>query len=293
MVAGFDGGEELFDERDFAEVIVPHGSVAFASVSGVAVAVGLLAKLVERGLDVGGAKPFLATTGVSERGNGLDVSDPRATAIVAPEEPIVLAVMRDEAMERHFADEFGIGGETAEGVGKVGGFVGVDGDELRGAFAGIVNTSFGIEWSVGDFLIEIAAELASVQSVTIRLHRSEGFGGAGKEEVGVGHGDALGGVSGGDLAKDGLETDWESGGGFGIAFAEPFKAAAGFVVDVVGHVVPEAFGAVLVKTADFDALFGGDVSDRSGAAAAELENLGEADGLAVESGLVSGVEPSV
>ena len=91
--AGFEGGEKLFDEGDFAEVVVPHGGVAFAGVGGVAVAVGLLAELVERGLDVGGDEPFFATAGVGEGRNGFDVGDPGAATVVAAEEPVVLAVV--------------------------------------------------------------------------------------------------------------------------------------------------------------------------------------------------------
>lgn len=128
LVAGFEGGEELFDDGDFAEVVVPHGGVAFAGVGGVAVAVGLLAELVEWSLDVGGGEPFFAATGVGERGNGLDISNPGAATVVTAEKPVIAAIMRGEAMERHFADEFGIGGEIAEGLGEVGGFFGIDGN---------------------------------------------------------------------------------------------------------------------------------------------------------------------
>lgn len=125
------------------------------------------------------------------------------------------------------------------------------------------------------------------------MHRSVGFGGAREEKVGIGKVDALGGVGEGDLAKNGLEADGESGGGFGVAFAEPFEAAAGLVVDVIGHVVPETFGAVLVEAADFGALLGGDVGDGGGAAAAELEDFGEIDILAVEGGFVGGTEVGI
>lgn len=162
LVAGFEGGEELFYDGDFAEVVVPHGSVAFAGVGGVAITVRLLAELVEWGLDVGGGEPFFATAGVGERGDGFDVGDPSAAAVVATKEPVVATIVRGETVKGHFADKLGISGEAAEGLGEIGGFVGIDGDELGGAFARIAEAGVGIDRGVGDFLIKVAAELAGV-----------------------------------------------------------------------------------------------------------------------------------
>lgn len=125
------------------------------------------------------------------------------------------------------------------------------------------------------------------------MHRGVGFGGAREEEVRIGEVDAFGGVGEGNLAKNGLEVDRESSSGFGIAFAEPFETATGLVMDVIRHVMPETFGAVLVEAADFGALLGGDVGDGSGAATTELEDFGKIDILAIEGRLVGRTEVGI
>lgn len=55
--------EELLDEGDLGEVVVPHADAAAADVGVVAVVVGKTRELVERGFDVGGSEPIVTAAG--------------------------------------------------------------------------------------------------------------------------------------------------------------------------------------------------------------------------------------
>ena len=86
-------GEELLDEGDATEVIIPHTNVAAADVIRIAVTVGETGAFVERGLNIGGAEPVAAAGGGSEGREDLDIADPSAATVVLAEEPIVLLVV--------------------------------------------------------------------------------------------------------------------------------------------------------------------------------------------------------
>ena len=58
--------EDLLDEGDLGEVVVPHADAAAADVGVVAVVVGEAGQFVERGLNVGGGEPIVATAGRGE-----------------------------------------------------------------------------------------------------------------------------------------------------------------------------------------------------------------------------------
>ncbi len=293
MVAGLESSDKLFDDRDLAEVIVPHGGITLASIGRIAITVGLLAEFVKGSLNIGGTEPFFATAGVGEGRNRLNVCYPRTATVIAAEEPVVLAIVRREAIEGHFADEFGIGCKGAEWFGKIGGLVGVDRDELRSAFAGVAKASVGVEWGMRNFFVEVTAELTGVKSVAIRLHGEVRFGSTREEKIGVRHSDAFGGVGRSDLTEDRLEADGESSGRLGITFTKPLETTTGLIMDVVGHIMPEAFGTVLVIATNFNALLGGDVSDSGGTTTTKLENFGKTDDFTIKGGFVSGVEAGV
>lgn len=80
--------QELLDEGDLGEVVVPHADTAAADVGVVAVIVGEAREFVEGGFDVGGGEPIMAAAGRGERGKKLDLGDPDAATLVSQEEPV-------------------------------------------------------------------------------------------------------------------------------------------------------------------------------------------------------------
>lgn len=74
--------EELLDEGDLAQVVVPHADATAADVGVVTIVVGEAGELVEWGFDVGGGEPVVAAAGGGHRGEEFDLSDPDAAAFV-------------------------------------------------------------------------------------------------------------------------------------------------------------------------------------------------------------------
>ena len=101
--------EELLDEGDLGEVVVPHADTAAADVGVVAVIIGEAGELVEGGFDVGGGEPVLATAGGGHRGEEFDLGDPSATAFVFEEEPVAGVVVGREGEAGSLGGEGGVG----------------------------------------------------------------------------------------------------------------------------------------------------------------------------------------
>lgn len=74
--------EELLDEGDLTEIVVPHADATAADVGVVAVVVGKAGEFVDRGFDVSGGEPIVAAAGGSHRGKELDLGDPDAAALI-------------------------------------------------------------------------------------------------------------------------------------------------------------------------------------------------------------------
>lgn len=282
--------EELLDEGDLGEVVVPHADAAAADVGVVAVVVGEAGELVERGLDVGGGEPIFAAAGGGHRGEELDLGDPGATAFVAEEEPVAGVVGRGVGGAESVGGESSVGVEVGDGEIEIGHELGVGGKKLRGDFAmaGDDEISVGVDWGVRNFMVEVAAELAGGFCAVIGGLGIVGFGGAGEEEIGVGDGDSERVLF--EACEGGLQGDGENDGALVIALAVELDAVAVESADVIGEVTPEAGEFVAVETADFEVGLGGDVGDTRGGGVRGGEDGGEVDGAAVEDDLVLGVE---
>ena len=101
--------EELLDEGDLGEVVVPHADAAAADVGVVAVVVGEAGEFVEGGFDVGGGEPILAAASGGHGGEKFDLGDPSAAAFVFEEEPVASIVVGREGEAGSLGGECGVG----------------------------------------------------------------------------------------------------------------------------------------------------------------------------------------
>lgn len=182
-------GEELLDERDFAEVLVPHADEAFAGVSGVAEIAGFGGIFVEWGSEVAGRSPASAAAGGGEEGSSLEIGDVGAAPIIILKNPDKLTVARGEGIYGKLTSEDGIGKEGGEGCLEIGAGVGIDRDELGNTFVFAGRLPIGKHRLTVDFTVEIIKILAARKGVAVFLHAAIRFGGASKEKIGVYSGD--------------------------------------------------------------------------------------------------------